>query len=31
MAGKTVVLLMNVGTPDKPSAGKVYKYLTQNF
>lgn len=26
---KTAVLLMNVGTPDKPEVGKVYKYLTQ--
>ena len=26
---KTAILLMNVGTPDKPEVGKVYKYLTQ--
>lgn len=26
---KTAVLLMNVGTPDKPEVGKVYKFLTQ--
>lgn len=26
---KTAILLMNVGTPDAPEVGKVYKYLTQ--
>ncbi|MFW5822975.1 MAG: ferrochelatase, partial [Tangfeifania sp.] len=26
---KTAVLLMNVGTPDEPKVGKVYKFLTQ--
>ena len=26
---KTAVLLMNVGSPDEPKTGKVYKYLTE--
>lgn len=28
-AGKTVVLLLNVGSPDKPKLWPVWKYLTQ--